>query len=1056
MPKAPAKPGKALQPRRPAGLGHRHNSPSGPDPVRQSTSTSSGTSALTAATPGTGFAGLDNVDGYIPPDTEGAVGDQYYVQWINASFAVFDKSTGAMVYGPAAGNVIWSGFTGGGGVCASQNDGDPIVRYDTLANRWVMSQLTYSGSGTGPGYECVAVSATADPLGQYYRYAFLISNTDFGDYPKLAVWPDGYYLTVNLFNGNTYDGPAVFALDRAAMLSGGAATSVEEQLSTSYFSLMPAELDGATLPPNSGAASPLSSTPEYLVSVDTSTTSDHSLLVWTFDVDTRWGTTGNQSTMSSSPEVLTTATYYPDYCGSGFNVSTTCVNQPGTGTTIGQGNNRQTIPQLDSLGDRIMYRVAYRNFGSYQSLVFDDTVNALGGTGNQAGVRWYEVRNPGKPVVAAGSNGQSICPSGGTTDMCIYQQSTYAPDGSQRWMGSAAMDRAGDIAIGYSLSSSTIYPSIAYTTHTAGSTPNQMDVPETIMKAGAGVQVGISRWGDYSSLEPDPSNDCTFWYTDEYYTSANTNTESWSTWIGSFSLPTCTTPQISLSTTSLGFGSVVQGRQATQTVQVSNPGSSTLHISALSLSGPQAAEFSTSPSTPFTVAPGAAATVDLTFSSPSSQVGAVSATLELTSDATPAPESVSLTASSTPVPGSLTGTVQSTSSTPLAGICVGAFQTSGIGAGSTTTNSSGAFTLSEPPGQYKLRFSPCSGSSGSATQWWINPTATANDFSSAGTLTVTSGTPTTADITLANAGSVAGTVSGPAQACVTAYTSGDKSWAGSATTATGGGYVIGGLAAGQYYLLYTDCGAGAYAQEWYPATGTTAPSPGVTGSGTVSVSWSTQTAGANITLPLAGTVTGTVTSSTTGLPLSGICVSSFAAGGGYIGRTTTGAAGTYTLGGLPPGTGTVALRYQDCTGSGTWATGWDGTSSTPVVDLSSAAPISIASGQTTTAQTVALQPAGFISGTVTEASSGATIANVCVLAYSSAGSIVALTLTDSTGEYTLGGLPAAALDVKFEPCGTATAYTPIWYNQATSQSSATAVTVTAGTTVSPPVDAQLS
>jgi hypothetical protein len=438
-------------------------------------------------TNGLNFAGVGNGDyGFAPnaapPDTNGAVGATQYVQWVNESFAVFDKSTGALEYGPVAGNTLWSGFGGG---CQTNNDGDPIVQYDKIDNRWIMTQFSVS---TVPYLQCVAVSATSDATGPWYRYAFSYGNTQFPDYPKLGVWPDAYYISYNIFNnGSSFAGAKVCAFDRAKMLAGATATQQCFQLSTSYGGLLPSDLDGTTAPPNG--------TPNFFLNFGT-----NSLNLWKFHVD--WANTAN--TTLTGPTHIAVATFTPACSGGG-----TCIPQP---------NTRQ---QLDSLADRLMYRLAYRNRGvGLESLVVNHSVSVGTSKRNQVtSVRWYELRNPnGTPAV--------------------YQQGTLgASDGTHRWMGSIAMDKVGNIALGYSASSSSVYPSIRYTGRLAADTAGTMQT-ENIIQAGAGSQLpNLSRWGDYSAMTVDPVDDCTFWYTNEYLKASGTF--NWSTKIASFKFPGC-------------------------------------------------------------------------------------------------------------------------------------------------------------------------------------------------------------------------------------------------------------------------------------------------------------------------------------------------------------------------------------------------------------------------------------------------------------------------------------------------------------------------------------
>src|SRR4030088_3126511 len=176
-----------------------------------------------------------------PPDTNGTVGATQYVQWVNTSFAIFNKSNGALISGPTAGNTLWSGFGGG---CQTNNDGDPVALYDKAAQRWVFSQFSVT---TTPYLQCIAVSTTSDATGTFNRYSFQYGNFD--DYPKMGVWSDGYYETFNMFNGNTFVGADACAYDRTAMLAGSAATQVCFQQGTSVGGLLPSDIDGTTAPP---------------------------------------------------------------------------------------------------------------------------------------------------------------------------------------------------------------------------------------------------------------------------------------------------------------------------------------------------------------------------------------------------------------------------------------------------------------------------------------------------------------------------------------------------------------------------------------------------------------------------------------------------------------------------------------------------------------------------------------------------------------------------------------------------------------------------------------
>ncbi len=454
----------------------------GPDPVLQSKVADASIPAPAAATAGTTFEGINQAGGCgncAPPDTNGDVGPNHYVQTVNSSFAVYSK-TGTKLYGPAAINTIWSGF---GGQCQSRNDGDPIVLYDSMADRWLISQFT----AASPYNECIAISQTNDPTGAWYRYAFQLSTTDFPDYPHFGIFPDGYYMSVNWFkSGTTYAGPRPYVFDRAKMLAGQPATfqTTSAALGSSVGPLQPADLDGPTLP---AAGSP-GLFLEYASPFN----------LYKFQVN--W-TTPSSSTWVKSAS-LNTANF-TQLCATSRN----CIAQSGT------------TQKLDGIGDRFMYRLVYRNMGSYESLLAVHSVKA-GGTNSKpvAGVRWYEFRNPFGAVT-------------------VYQQGTYSlSDSISRWMGSIAMDKNGSIALGYSASGASLFPGIRYTGRLASDPLGQMTQGEGIMYSGTGYQSGVNRWGDYSSLSVDPVDDCTFWYTTEYN---NSKGWAWGTKIGSFKLPGC-------------------------------------------------------------------------------------------------------------------------------------------------------------------------------------------------------------------------------------------------------------------------------------------------------------------------------------------------------------------------------------------------------------------------------------------------------------------------------------------------------------------------------------
>ncbi len=444
--------------------------------------------------------GINNINSVIPPDTQGDIGydpvsgRKFYVQWVNLSFAIWDvTATPTLILGPVAGNILWKNF---GGPCEQTNDGDVITLFDTLAQRWLMSQFSVSLIGQ-PFYQCIAISATADPTNSWYRYAFQTSTNLMNDYPHFGVWPDGYYLTINQFlNKSSWAGAGVLVFDRARMLAGKDASFQYFNLyavNPNFGGMLPADLDGPT-PPPPGA-------PNYLLEVDDSSWigPQDALRLWRFHVD--WNNPANSTLgLNGQPNAILPVANWTPLCTQ----TIACIPQAGTSA------------RLDGLGDQLMYRLAYRNFGDHQSLVVNHTVDVGGG---QAGIRWYEIRDPG----------------GSPT---IYQQGTYAPDSLSRWTGSIAMDHIGDIALGYSVSSAGSYPSVRYAGRLVNDPLGDLSQAEVSLIEGGGSQTSAtSRWGDYSMLGIDPVDDCTFWYTQEYYSS--TSSSGWQTRIGAFRFPSC-------------------------------------------------------------------------------------------------------------------------------------------------------------------------------------------------------------------------------------------------------------------------------------------------------------------------------------------------------------------------------------------------------------------------------------------------------------------------------------------------------------------------------------
>ncbi len=475
------------------------------------------------------FNGPSNLSGASPPDPVGDVGPTQYVAMSNLSFAVYSK-TGTLLYGPAANNTLWSGF---GGDCETSNDGDPIVLYDQLADRWLLSQFTAGGPEF---FNCVALSVTGDATGSYYRWAFS-TGPNFPDYPKYGVWRDAYYISTREFApDDSFAGVGAYAIDRGEMLAGKADPQVISFLVppgvTPYNvgdGLLPADIDGATLPP-AGADE------IFVGSMDNGGpygAAQDALTIWRFNVD--FATPGNSSfTLANTVNIAAYDTIFP--CSPS---SRECIPQPGTGTKVDILSYRQ----------RPLHRLAYRNFGTHESLV---TNQAVEGAVGMAGIRWWEIRDPnGSPAV--------------------FQEGTYVPgsaDSIHRWMGSTAMDVEGNLALGYSASAATgTFPSLFYTGRLVGDTLGTLPQGEAVIQAGAGSQTGSSRWGDYSSMNVDPTDDCSFWYVNQYFSATGSN---WLLRIGSFKFNECDVPDFTLAAT-----------PSAQSVCVGDPVSVTVNAGAL-------------------------------------------------------------------------------------------------------------------------------------------------------------------------------------------------------------------------------------------------------------------------------------------------------------------------------------------------------------------------------------------------------------------------------------------------------------------------------------------
>jgi hypothetical protein len=456
-----------------------------------------------------GIAGTDNIPILggipIPPDPVGDVGPSQYVEMVNTAWAVYSK-TGSRLLGPLSLASIWAGFEVPD---CEDNSGDPIVLHDQLADRWILTQFTTAGLNVPAGtfYNCVAVSTSPDATGSYYRYAFS-TGPNFPDYPKYGVWPNAYFATTREFGQVDFAGIGVYALERAKMLRGNPTaravsvlvppTPTPEQPYLTGDGWLPSDWDGNRRPP--------AGSPNYIVG----TQDDEGPYGAPFDAinlfqfDVSWGPTPTAT--FTGPTQLPVAEFDSIYpCEPG---TRQCIPQPDTDVELDVLSYRQ----------RPTWRLAYRNFGTHESLVTSQSVEARPGI---AGMRWYELRRPGNQPI-------------------VYQQGTYAPaDDLNRWMGSIAQDKRGNMALGYSVSSETTYPGIRYTGRLRNDVPNQMPQGEGTIVEGSGSQTDpAARWGDYTSMNIDPVDNCRFWYVNQYY--AVTSPRNWQTRIAAFRLPGCT------------------------------------------------------------------------------------------------------------------------------------------------------------------------------------------------------------------------------------------------------------------------------------------------------------------------------------------------------------------------------------------------------------------------------------------------------------------------------------------------------------------------------------
>jgi hypothetical protein len=462
---------------------------------------------LISATIGLSFEGVGNtstlncpsVAGFAvaPPDTNAAVGDTQVVQWVNTCYAVFNKSTGALIAGPFAGTNFWKGF---GAPCETNNDGDIIIQWDKSNHRWLASQNVFNGP---PFYTCVAVSQTADATGSYFRYTFP-QQPGFPDYPKWGLTRSVYYQTQNVFNDalTAFLGVNVCAYDAKSMLKGSSNAQQVCILDNSNGTLF----DDSMLPADDDSDSGPTNSEVLLGAIDNFLPGDTHVYEFVFTVNFGNPAKSTLAGVDGSMPISVPA-FNLALCTSGPFLTTNCVPQPGT------------TAKLDTLGDRLMYRLAHFNERGVQHFLVTHSVNNT----TAVAARWYEFRAQGL----------------GTSSLSLYQSGQTPDDGHYRWMGSVAMDKLADIAIGYSRSSATSgdFPSIYYAGQTAGDLLGTTET-EALIKQGTGSQPDTGdRWGDYSSMALDGADSCTFWYTTEYYPA--TVRFGWATWLASLKFPGC-------------------------------------------------------------------------------------------------------------------------------------------------------------------------------------------------------------------------------------------------------------------------------------------------------------------------------------------------------------------------------------------------------------------------------------------------------------------------------------------------------------------------------------
>ncbi len=504
-PLAEMKPHKPTATEAPPNVGERGGGPPSDKPHKKDGALQTAVTTAAMPAPLLTFEGPNNADNLRifgfrvnPPDPNGDVGMQQYVAMTNLTFAVYSK-TGTLLFGPADTGTLWQGFAVED---CTDPSGDPIVLYDDISNRGILTPFTTRG----PEYfHCVAVSQTQDALGPYYRYAFS-TGLNFPDYPKYGVMPNGLFITAREFDPADNESIGIYGINRYKLIVGDPSPEIVKfQLTGPPYlvgdGLLPADLDGKRLPPPGS--------PEYFLGSMDDDAFDGAPFdaLNMFHLFVKWDDPGSATfDFVKSVPISEYDTIFP--CAPG---SRDCLPQPGI------VNPAQYLDIL-SYRQRPVWRLQYRNFKTYETLVTNQSVEARPGI---AGLRWWELRNPLDPV--------------------LYQEGTWSPnDGIHRWMGSAALDKQGNMALGYSVVNATnVYPGIRYAGRLTSDPLGQLGQGEAVLQNGSGSQLTTnSRWGDYTSMSVDPKDDCTFWYMNEYY--AITELAAWQTRIGAFKFPGCT------------------------------------------------------------------------------------------------------------------------------------------------------------------------------------------------------------------------------------------------------------------------------------------------------------------------------------------------------------------------------------------------------------------------------------------------------------------------------------------------------------------------------------